>query len=388
MEQDLQSIAIQLGVQEATCLVALPAGHPYQVQYDRVVRPVLEHAGITPRRSQEIYSGPDTLQESWRCLRSSRLLVAELTGRDPSVLYYVALAHAIGKPVLALARAGAEVPPAMRDHACLTYDVQDPYWGETLSAALQEALARILRQPMPAAFLEGISPLPAAASRTPQQRGVALEAASAGRPVATNGGFLPSYHPGQPQPIQEGRPGAFDSEGRSRFAPAASRETAEVYAEDFLPSSRAARRNGVPQANGVAVAERDPYPRRFPSLMRKEAMPQVTGVWQGSFTTEGTEYQGLVKVHQDADGLSAAMRVTYISRDAPVEVEEEFLGAVSGRDVTLSGVNYAFIQKGKAREYTLDNFELTLSPDGQRLAGKVKAQDVEGEASFTRVSES
>ncbi len=419
MNQSQHTVSIQLGQPVNACLVALPAGNLFNVQYDRVIKPALEQAGFLPLRAHDAYLKPDAIPEAWRSLRSARLLLAELTGRDPSVFYYLGLAHAIGLPVLAIARSEADVPPAMHPARCLYYDVQDPFWGESLKASLTETVARITRETHAAPFLEGISPVQAAAPAVAEPR-PRVQA----QPPSPRSRFAPAYEddaaPARTHtPDTESRPRVYGEGARLRstfpipeerepVAPAAnllapSRPTPNLdssgprtRAEDFLPRGRAAYPEAPrfeaqprPETEAVAVADREAYPRRFPSLagQRRDAPPQIAGVWQGAFVTEGTEYQGVMKVHQDGDGLSAVMQVTYISREAQVVVEEEFFGTVSGRDLALSGINYAFIQKGKAKEYTLDNFELTLSGDGQRLTGVVKAQDVEGEAAFTHIQE-
>ncbi len=448
MNREPERIAVNLGKQENTCLIALPAGNLFQIQYDRVIRPSLEDAGLEPQRLQDAYLRSEAIADSWRSLRSARLLVAELTGRDASVLYYIGLAHAIGKPVLTIARAEADVPPALRGQHCLFYDVQDPFWGESLKACLRDAIAHLAQSPRPSAFLEGVtaftavSPVAAESrTRTRQEEpgvksrltevyddGPALvrspSAEGRSRPTEARPRlFGEGPSPRSPFPLpddqdtfapadsqEEPRPRRFAQEPQPRpqataFRPAertSDEPRPRSRTEDFLPRRRTAypeapsyetdrlEETARSRAEAIAVSDRDADPpRRFPSLarQRRETQPVIAGVWQGVFATEGTEYQGVMKMHQDTDGLSAVMQVTYISRDAQVVVEEEFFGSLAGRDIALNGINYVFVQKGKAKEYTLDNFELTVSADGQRLTGKVKAADVEGEAVFTRVQE-
>src|SRR5262245_20229677 len=93
-----------------TCFVVMPFDALFEVQYDRVIRPAIEQTGLKCVRGDEIYSHPSVIHDIWHSLRKARLVVAELSGRNPNVMYEVGLAHAIGKPVVLLTRNKNDVP--------------------------------------------------------------------------------------------------------------------------------------------------------------------------------------------------------------------------------------------------------------------------------------
>jgi hypothetical protein len=96
------------------------------------------------------------MTELWREIRACRFVLAELSGRNPNVLYEVGLAHAIGKPVISITRTKEDVPFDVRDLRYFFYDVNHPKWGETLQNALTRMASAIIKDPAFGDYLEGI----------------------------------------------------------------------------------------------------------------------------------------------------------------------------------------------------------------------------------------
>jgi hypothetical protein len=105
------------------------------------MRPAIEEAGLKPIRADEVFSKPQITNEIWSQVRSCRVVLAELTGRNPNVLYELGLAHAIGKPSVIITRNENDVPFDLRALRYLYYDTDDPFWGDNL----REQLTRMLK---------------------------------------------------------------------------------------------------------------------------------------------------------------------------------------------------------------------------------------------------
>ena len=46
----------------------------------------------------------DILDDIWQAINAADFVIADITGRNPNVLYELGLAHALAKPVLILSR--------------------------------------------------------------------------------------------------------------------------------------------------------------------------------------------------------------------------------------------------------------------------------------------
>jgi hypothetical protein len=153
----MSKVTIDLGKLENSCFVAMPFNDLYQTEYETVISPTLEELNIKCIRGDEIYAHQRIMDDIWTSIRSCRFMIAELTGRNPNVLYEVGLAHAIGKPVIIITRNSEDVPFDLKDLRYLFYDINDPYWGEHLKKGLKSLVQKVIENPGIEKYLPGIS---------------------------------------------------------------------------------------------------------------------------------------------------------------------------------------------------------------------------------------
>ncbi|MES2133137.1 MAG: hypothetical protein V4506_12395 [Bacteroidota bacterium] len=150
-------IEIELGEVKNSCFVVMPFSSLFQSEYENIILPAFNELNIECIRGDEIYSKQRIMDDVWQSIRNCRLVLAELTGRNPNVLYEVGLAHAIGKPVIIITRNGEDVPFDLKDLRYLYYDVNDPFWGNNLKLGIQALVSKVLENPDLERYLEGIS---------------------------------------------------------------------------------------------------------------------------------------------------------------------------------------------------------------------------------------
>lgn len=94
-----------------TCFVMMPFVPPIGGYYATVYEPAIKKAGLTPVRADtDIFATGKIIEQIWTGLRRAKVLVAELTGRNPNVLYELGLAHALHKPVVLVSSNEPDVP--------------------------------------------------------------------------------------------------------------------------------------------------------------------------------------------------------------------------------------------------------------------------------------
>ena len=131
-------VIVQLEDVTNSCFVVMPFHALYEAQYEGVIKPAIEGTGLTCVRGDEIYARQAIVQDVWRSIRKARLVVAELSGRNPNVMYEIGLAHAIGKPIILLTRSEEDVPFDLRALRYVYYDPNDPFWGLIFERSLHE----------------------------------------------------------------------------------------------------------------------------------------------------------------------------------------------------------------------------------------------------------
>lgn len=148
-EEHLRRVSKGVSVQPTdTCFVMMPFVPPIGGYYETVYEPAMKKASIKAVRADaEIFSTGIIIDQIWSGINSARVLVAELTGRNPNVLYELGLAHALRKPVVLVSSNEGDVPFDIHHVRVIFYDVNDPFWGEKLIAKVAENVISAMKNP-------------------------------------------------------------------------------------------------------------------------------------------------------------------------------------------------------------------------------------------------
>jgi len=274
-------VTIQLGRIINNCFVVMPFASMFEREYTRVIKPAVESLGLECLRGDEIYSEQSIIQDIWKSLRSSRVIVAELSGRNPNVMYEIGLAHALGKPIILLTRNQDDVPFDLKSLRYIYYDTDNPDWGSDLREDLVRAIKKVLESDSLAGHLNEVevkAKLPAPPSNENQQS-----------------------------------------------------------SNELVPLS-------------------------------------LAGVWHASWISvqKEREHKATLVIPEDHGvEFTASVTVSYWKGAIQTVVEETVKGFIVNRNLSLTGVNYTYVERGISTGYSLDNFDLVLSEQADYLDGKI-----------------
>ena len=128
------------------CFILMPFTDTSDVQkvYRDHVKPVLESGcGLRCERADDIYDINGVMQSVWEGINRARLVVADLTGKNPNVFYELGIAHTLGKPVIILTQSMEFVPFDLRHLRCIVYEYK-PRSITKLETALENTVKRVL----------------------------------------------------------------------------------------------------------------------------------------------------------------------------------------------------------------------------------------------------
>lgn len=154
---------------EDTCFVISPFGEPFDTYFAHVIKPAVESCELYAIRGDSLYRPTTIVDDIWSGIQDAKLLIAELTGRNPNVFYELGLAHAISKPVILLAESIDDVPFDLRAIRVLLYDKTHPEWGALLRQSLTNSIREVLHKPnsaIPVTFKTPVSLNPPEESET------------------------------------------------------------------------------------------------------------------------------------------------------------------------------------------------------------------------------
>ena len=121
------------------CFVVMPFGQPLSDEVHATIRRACEARGVRPVRGDDIFTPTDILEDIWQGINGSDFIVADITGRNPNVLYELGIAHTLGKPVLILTQSADDVPIDLGTRRMLIY-------GDAVEGGLDQKLDQGIRE--------------------------------------------------------------------------------------------------------------------------------------------------------------------------------------------------------------------------------------------------
>lgn len=136
-----------------TCFVVMPFAEPHGSYYSKIYEPAILKAGLKPiRADSDIFGSGKVMDQIWSGINAAKVLVSELTTKNPNVFYELGLAHALRKPVVLVSSNEDDVPFDLHHIRVIYYDVNDPFWGEKLIDKVAENILSAIKNPKEAIF--------------------------------------------------------------------------------------------------------------------------------------------------------------------------------------------------------------------------------------------
>ncbi|HEX8178151.1 MAG TPA: hypothetical protein VF525_01270 [Pyrinomonadaceae bacterium] len=129
---------------ENICFTIMPYGRWPDYYYDEIYAPAIKAAGLIPLRADDFYQPSAIIHDIWVLTSQAKVILADLTGKNPNVFYELGLGHALAKPAILVADATETIPFDLRSLRIILYDKDQPDWGALLKKAIQTAITEVL----------------------------------------------------------------------------------------------------------------------------------------------------------------------------------------------------------------------------------------------------
>jgi hypothetical protein len=87
------------------------------------------------------------VNDIWDYTKRAKIILADLSGKNPNVFYELGLAHALAKPAILVTESMDDVPFDLRALRVLIYNKNSPSWGEKLKQAIVQSVKEISETP-------------------------------------------------------------------------------------------------------------------------------------------------------------------------------------------------------------------------------------------------
>jgi len=134
-----------------SCFISMPFGDRHLNDiFELIIKPTVIECNLHCVRGDDNYGSNSIVQDIMKSIRKSRIVIADLTGRNANVFYEIGLCHAWGKDVLLLAQSlDDEVPFNLRHLRILKYE-DTIAGGSVLRQKLKQNLVEMLKPTAPA----------------------------------------------------------------------------------------------------------------------------------------------------------------------------------------------------------------------------------------------
>lgn len=126
-------------IQENLCFVLMPFKPPFDRIYQEHIKPTVETMGFACKRADDIFSPNPIIEDIWTHILKSKVIIADVTGRNPNVFYEIGIAHTVGRSVIIITQDERDVPFDIAQYRYFLYSDNQEGW-ERLRKSITIAL--------------------------------------------------------------------------------------------------------------------------------------------------------------------------------------------------------------------------------------------------------
>ena len=131
-------------VRERTCFVMMPFSSDYYSVYESAIASALRKSQCISIRGDEIQLPGQITVQIFHDIASSNFCIADVSGKNPNVMYELGIAHTLKKPVIIIAQTFSnDVPFDVRHYRYISYERTDTGLMK-LESAITRAISSIL----------------------------------------------------------------------------------------------------------------------------------------------------------------------------------------------------------------------------------------------------
>lgn len=136
----------QLRSEPDLCFVLMPFMPHFAPVFIDHIRKVCNKLNLRCLRADDIFSNSSIIDDIWCSIVKSRVIVADLTSKNPNVFYEIGIAHTIGKPVILITQDIEDIPFDLRHIRNIIYKFT-PRGMEEFESSLYNTINHILENP-------------------------------------------------------------------------------------------------------------------------------------------------------------------------------------------------------------------------------------------------
>jgi hypothetical protein len=120
---------------------------PFKLQSSfTAVKSACDKLGLECKKADDIWENATFIQDIFELIFTSKVVVADFTGKNPNVFYEVGIAHTLGKTVIPITQSFDDVPSDLGHHRALKYLTNEQGYTD-LTTELMKRLETLMPKP-------------------------------------------------------------------------------------------------------------------------------------------------------------------------------------------------------------------------------------------------
>ena len=103
-------------------LVLMPFLENLKPVYEDHIKNVTQRLDLKTIRADDFFTADSIIDDIWKAINATRLLIADCTGRNPNVFYELGIAHTLGKRVILISQRVEDIPFDVQHLRSIIYD--------------------------------------------------------------------------------------------------------------------------------------------------------------------------------------------------------------------------------------------------------------------------
>lgn len=133
-------------IDDSLVFVLSSFSEPYNTIYTDHIKPTVESINkLKCFRADNIYGKKPIIEDIWEKINEAKIIISELTERNPNVFYETGIAHTVGKEVILITQNIDDIPFDLRHLRCIVYDYT-PRGSKTLETNLENPIESLLNK--------------------------------------------------------------------------------------------------------------------------------------------------------------------------------------------------------------------------------------------------
>ena len=133
----------------------MPFADRFQSYYEHIYAPTVRNVGLLPIKGDEIYTPTQISVDIFEQIRNCRIVLADVTGKNPNVNYELGIAHALGKKAVIVTQSKEDIPFDYRHIRYIIYDTEYAGWENKLAKSIDNYIRKTLAMNDPTTHITG-----------------------------------------------------------------------------------------------------------------------------------------------------------------------------------------------------------------------------------------